>query len=88
MRQGVRGAAWDVWLYLKEWDFCLEEIRMPIKFFHGERDRTIPISLAKQVVAKLPTAELTTYPEEGHLSLMANQFGAIAKSLVNDIQSS
>ena len=58
---------------------------MPLKFFHGEKDTNIPISLAKQVVMELPTAQLTTYPEEGHLSLIVNQFETIALSLVNGI---
>ena len=85
MRQGVKGTAWDVQLYLQKWDFSLDGIYMPLRFFHGEQDMTIPISLAKQVVMELPTAQLATYPEEGHISLIANQFETIAKSLVNDI---
>ena len=85
MRQGVKGTAWDVQLYLQKWDFSLDKIQMPLRFFHGEQDATIPISLAKQVVIQLPTAKLTTYPEEGHISLIVNQFEAIALSLINDI---
>ena len=73
MRQGIKGVAWDVQLYLRNWDFSLDEIQMPLVFFHGEQDKTIPISLAKQVVMNLPTAQIKTYPEEGHLSLIANQ---------------
>ena len=85
MRQGVKGTAKDVQLYLQKWDFSLDKIQMPLKFFHGEKDTNIPISLAKQVVMELPTAQLATYPEEGHISLIANQFETIAKSLMNNI---
>jgi pimeloyl-ACP methyl ester carboxylesterase len=84
MHQGVKGAAWDVHLYLQEWDFSVDEIQMPLNFFHGEQDTNIPITLAKQVVASLPTAKLVTYGEEGHLSLIMNQSEAIAKSLVGE----
>ena len=84
MRQGVKGAAWDIHLYLQEWDFSIDEIQIPLKFFHGEQDTNIPIALAKQVVASLPIAELMIYPEEGHLSLIMNQSEAIAKSLVGE----
>jgi pimeloyl-ACP methyl ester carboxylesterase len=84
MRQGVKGAAWDVYLYLQEWDFRVNEIQMPLKFFHGEQDMNIPIALAEQVVASLPMAELVKYPKEGHLSLIVNHFDAIAKMLVSE----
>jgi pimeloyl-ACP methyl ester carboxylesterase len=84
MHQGVKGAAWDAHLYLQEWDFSVDEIQMPLNFFHGEQDTNIPITLAKQVVASLPTAKLAMYREEGHLSLIMNQSEAIAKSLVGE----
>ena len=85
MRRGVKEAAYDVQLYAHEWDFSLDEIQIPLIMFHGEQDRNVPIAPIKRVVASLPTAKLTTYPEEGHFSLMVNQFEAIAKSLVDDI---
>ena len=85
MHQGVKGVAWDVQLYLQDWDFSLDEIQMPLIFFHGEQDTNIPIALAKQVVKSLPTAKLSIYPEDGHFSLIVNQFEAIAKALRNNI---
>lgn len=83
MRRGIKGTAWDIQLYLQEWDFSLDEIQMPLKFSHGEQDVNIPITLAKRVVKSLPTAQLIIYPEEGPLSLVINQFKAIAKVLVD-----
>jgi pimeloyl-ACP methyl ester carboxylesterase len=85
MRSGVKGAAYDVQLYAREWDFSLDEIQIPLTIFHGERDKNVPIAPIKRVVASLPTAKLRTYPEEGHLSLMLNQFEMIAKLLVENI---
>ena len=81
MRHGIKGVTWDVQLYLQNWDFSSDEIQMPLMFFHGEQDTNIPITLAKQVVMNLPTAKLKTYPEEGHFSLIVNQFGAIAEAI-------
>ncbi|EDX87402.1 hydrolase, alpha/beta fold family, putative [Synechococcus sp. PCC 7335] len=82
MCQGLKGVAWDTQLYLKEWDFNVDKIQMPLTFLHGEQDITIPIAVAKQVAASLPTAQLTTYPAEGHLTLIANQFETIASKLI------
>jgi pimeloyl-ACP methyl ester carboxylesterase len=82
MRNGSKGAAYDGRLYFQEWDFSLDEIQMPLTLFHGEQDRTVPIAHVKRVVPNLPTAQLVTYPEEGHISLIINQFERIAKVLV------
>ena len=85
MRRGAKGAAYDLQLYAREWDFSLDEIQMPLIMFHGEQDINVPLSPIKRVVANLPTAQLTTYPEEGHFSLIINQFETITKSLVDHI---
>jgi pimeloyl-ACP methyl ester carboxylesterase len=38
MRGGTKGPAWDMRLYTREFDFKVNEIRMPVTLFHGERD--------------------------------------------------
>ena len=84
VRKGAKGTAYDVQLYAHEWDFNLEEIQMPLTWFHGEQDRNVPITLIKRVAAGVPTIQLITYPQEGHISLSINQFEAIAKVLVGE----
>jgi pimeloyl-ACP methyl ester carboxylesterase len=84
MYQGTKGPAWDVQLYLRPWDFKTEEIQIPLTFFHGEQDKTMPIALAKRYIDRLPTAQLFTYPDEGHISVAVNQFEAIVKALKGD----
>jgi pimeloyl-ACP methyl ester carboxylesterase len=84
MHQGTKGTAWDVQLYLRPWDFKIEEIQIPMTFFHGEQDKTIPISLAKRYIDRLPTAKLYSYPDEGHISIVINQFEAIVQALKSD----
>jgi pimeloyl-ACP methyl ester carboxylesterase len=54
-----------------------------LTLFHGEQDLKVPISSVKGAVESLPTARLLTYSEEGHLSLILNQFETIAKVLVS-----
>jgi pimeloyl-ACP methyl ester carboxylesterase len=85
IRQGMKGIAWDVLIYLRPRDFDIQEIHIPLKLFHGEQDRNIPTSMAKQFVDRIPTAQLITYPNEGHLSVMINEFAAIAQALKNEI---
>jgi pimeloyl-ACP methyl ester carboxylesterase len=82
MRGGAKGAAYDVQLYVQEWDFDLTEIQIPLTLFHGEQDRNVPIAPIRRVLASLPTSQLITYPEEGHISLIINQFESIAKAIL------
>lgn len=83
MRQGTKGPAWDMRLYVREFDFQLDEIQMPLKLFHGEQDVNAPIALVRRVVAELPSAQLVTYENEAHLSTLCNHLDDIAQALVN-----
>lgn len=82
MRAGAKGTAYDLQRYSHEWDFSLDDIQIPLIVFHGEQDRNVPIAPVRRFVASLPTAQFTSYPEEGHFSLSINQFETITKALV------
>jgi pimeloyl-ACP methyl ester carboxylesterase len=82
LRQGAKGAAWDLGLYVRDFGFRLDEIRMPLSLFHGEDDTNAPIAMVRRAVTELPAARLTTYPGEAHLSTLCNHMDDIAKALV------
>jgi pimeloyl-ACP methyl ester carboxylesterase len=84
MRQSTKNVALDVLLYVYPWDFKAAEIQIPVQFFHGEQDTKVPISMARKVVDRLPTAQLFTYPDESHISVGINQFDAIAHALKDE----
>ena len=81
MRQGTKGPAWDMGLYTREFDFRSDEIRMPVKMFHGEQDLNVPIALARRAAAELPNVQLVTYDNEAHLSTFCNHMDEIAQAL-------
>lgn len=83
MRQGTKGAEWDLRLYVRDWDFRLDEIRVPVKLFHGEQDRNAPIALVRKMTTQLPTAQLITYQNEAHLSTFNNHLDEIGQALVS-----
>ncbi len=82
MRQGTKGPVWDMGLYVRDFGFRLEDVRMPLTFFQGEQDTNAPISLVRKVVSGLPTARLITFEIEAHLSTLCNHFDEIAKVLL------
>jgi len=84
LRQGTKGAAWDTRLYVREFDFSLDEIRMPLRLFHGEKDVNAPIALVRKVMTMLSEARLVTYENEAHLSTLCNHLNEVARALVNE----
>lgn len=83
MRQGARGAAWDLGLYVRDFGFRLDEIRIPLTLFHGERDTNAPIDMARRAMTELRTARLITFANEAHLSTLCNHPDEIAQSLAD-----
>jgi pimeloyl-ACP methyl ester carboxylesterase len=81
MRQGTKSVTSDILLYVHPWDFKAEEIQITVKLFHGEQDTKVPISMARRVIDRLPTAQLFSYPDEGHISVGINQFETIVHAL-------
>jgi len=83
MCQGTKGPAWDLRLYVREFDFQFDEILMPLKLFHGELDINVPIALAWKAAACLPGAHLVVYENEAHLSTLCNHMDEFAELLVH-----
>jgi pimeloyl-ACP methyl ester carboxylesterase len=81
MSQGAKGPVWDLRLYVREWDFDLEKIVLPLHLFHGEQDPQVPIALVRRMTGSLPSARLITYLEDGHLSTLTNHMEEIAAAL-------
>lgn len=58
----------DVMLFARDWGFHLDEVQVPVKWWHGDHDHIIPFSHGEHMVARLPDAELFHLPEESHLA--------------------
>jgi len=86
-RQGSRGVAYDgILTFAKLWGFTLDDIAFfPINLWHGEKDRGVPLIMAEKVAAKLKSATLTVFPNEGHLSIVFNRFEDIMSALLVSI---
>ncbi|HKR59981.1 MAG TPA: alpha/beta hydrolase [Pyrinomonadaceae bacterium] len=82
IRGGTKGPAWDLRVYMREFDFKLSEIRMPLTLFHGEQDVNAPIALVRRMMAELPTARLITYEHDAHFSTLCNHLDEFTAALV------
>lgn len=69
IRQGGSGVMSDADIYLNDWKLDWSSIRQPVCYWHGGQDRNIPPELVKNLVARIPGAQLQLDEREGHFSL-------------------
>ena len=58
----------DVVVFARDWGFRLDEVKVPIRWWHGGRDHIVPFEHGQHVVSRLPDAQLTHLPGESHLA--------------------
>jgi pimeloyl-ACP methyl ester carboxylesterase len=67
-RKGVRASVYDMVLFGRDWGFSLADLDVPIRFWHGDADRIVPLSHGVHQAALVPDSELTVVPGGGHFS--------------------
>jgi pimeloyl-ACP methyl ester carboxylesterase len=58
----------DVILFTRDWGFRLGEVKVPVRWWHGDSDHIVPFAHGEHVVSLLPDAELLVLPGESHLA--------------------
>ena len=58
----------DIVTFSRDWGFRLDEVKVPVRWWHGDRDHIVPFAHGRHVVAALPDAELYHLPGESHLA--------------------
>lgn len=67
LRPGVGGVLDDYVVEGRTWGFALENVRVPVKIWHGDADTLVPLEHSRYLAARLPEAELTVLAGSGHL---------------------
>jgi pimeloyl-ACP methyl ester carboxylesterase len=70
-RQGARGPALDAVLIYRGWGFAPEQIKVPVHFFHGTADLSVPFAFSQYLARAVPGATLTAFQGQGHVSMMS-----------------
>lgn len=81
LRQGGRGAAWELTLIARPWDFRLQDVRMSVSLWQGLADQILPAPMARRLAAALPACSPHYFPGEGHLSLVVRHIGEVLADL-------
>ena len=57
----------DLVLFTRDWGFALSDVRVPVRWWHGDDDHIVPLRHGEHVVARLPDARLRVIDGESHL---------------------
>ena len=68
-RSSAAGVMIDADIYAQPWGFSLEEVRVPVRLWHGKKDRTFSFRLAEEIATRLPNCEFQLVEGAGHYSL-------------------
>lgn len=68
-RDSALGVVRDAEVYATDWGFPLEEVRVPVRLWHGKADRSFSWRLAEKIAHRLPQCETRFVEGEGHYSL-------------------
>ena len=58
----------DIVVFARDWGFRLDEVKVSVRWWHGDRDHIVPFAHGQHVVSGLPDAELHQLPGESHLA--------------------
>jgi pimeloyl-ACP methyl ester carboxylesterase len=65
-RQGTTAMAADLLKYARPWGFGLDQVTTTVHLWHGEQDPKVPLTVARQLAARLPHCQ-THFGPGGHL---------------------
>ena len=81
-RGSTEGVMADAQIYAQPWGFAIEDVRVPVRLWHGKQDRAFSIRLAEQVAKRLPNCKARFVDEAGHYSLPIRHMREILKDLI------
>ena len=71
----------DAEIYAQPWGFPLEEIKVPVRLWHGKKDRSFHWQLAQSLGERFPVCARHMVEGEGHYSLPIRHMNAILADL-------
>lgn len=81
LRDGGRGAAWELVLLARPWGLRLDEVRVAVQIWQGLDDTIVPAAMARRLAAALPGSACRYLRGEGHLSLIVGHLDAVLAGL-------
>jgi len=71
-RSGIAGVHHEATLYARPWRFRLQDINAEVHLWHGDLDRSVPVSVGRYVADAIPNCHARFIENEGHMSRVAS----------------
>jgi pimeloyl-ACP methyl ester carboxylesterase len=81
-RESAEGVMIDAQIYAQPWGFPIEEVRVPVRLWHGKQDRAFSARLAEDIANRLPNCEARFVDDAGHYSLPIRYMRQILQDLI------
>src|SRR5438552_15166223 len=82
-RGTTEGVMADAQIYAQPWGFGIEEVRVPVRLWHGTQDRAFSVHLAEEVARQLPNCQAHFVDGAGHYSLPIRHMREILEDLMS-----
>jgi pimeloyl-ACP methyl ester carboxylesterase len=82
-RASAEGVVADAQIYAQPWGFAMEDVRVPVRLWHGKQDRAFSIHLAEELANRLPNCHARFVDDAGHYSLPIRHMRDILKDLIS-----
>ncbi len=81
-RGSAEGVMADAQIYAQPWGFAIEDVRVPVRLWHGKEDRAFSVHLAEEIAKRLPNCKARFVDDAGHYSLPIRHMREILKDLI------
>ena len=81
-RESAEGVMIDAQIYAQPWGFPIQEVRVPVRLWHGKQDRAFSARLAEDIANRLPNCEARFVDGAGHYSLPIRYMRQILRDLI------
>jgi pimeloyl-ACP methyl ester carboxylesterase len=81
-RASIKGLTADAEIFAARWGFRLEDVDVPVRLWHGTKDRAFSTGVAEYVAARLPNCKARYVEGEGHYSLPIRHMREILADLI------
>ena len=82
-RGSPEGVLIDARIYAEPWGFAIEDVRVPVRLWHGIEDRAFAVRLAEEIAKRFPNCKARFIENEGHYSLPIRHIREILEDLIS-----
>jgi pimeloyl-ACP methyl ester carboxylesterase len=81
-KTSAEGVLADAQLFAQPWGFSLSELRVPVRLWHGDSDRSFSLGVAREMAKKIPLCNLRVIERAGHYSVPIRHIHEILADLI------